>query len=88
MASAGIGMAIVSLEGAWVNVNPALCRMLGFDAQALSASNVREFTDPADAARTEGFIAELVSGTRQTLDVEKRYRHGDGHACGRTSTSR
>ena len=79
MASAGIGMAIVSLEGAWVEVNPALCRMLGVDAQALLGHNVREFTDPADAARTEEFIAELVSGARQTLDVEKRYLHGDGH---------
>jgi len=52
MASAGIGMAIVSLEGTWVEVNPALCRMLGVDAQALLGHNVREFTDPADAARS------------------------------------
>jgi PAS domain S-box-containing protein len=78
MASAGIGMAIVSLEGAWLEVNPALCRMLGADAQALLGHNVREFTDPADAARTGDYFAELLSGARQTLDVEKRYRHGDG----------
>ena len=80
MASAGIGMAIVSLDGVWVEVNPALCRMLGVDAQALIGHNVRELTDPADAARTDEFFAELITGVRQTLDVEKRYRHADGHA--------
>ena len=32
MASAGIGMAIVSLDGEWVDVNPALCRMFGYPA--------------------------------------------------------
>ena len=52
MASAGIAMAIVSLDGVWVEVNPALCRMLGVDAEALVGHNVRELTDPADAART------------------------------------
>ena len=79
MDSAGIGMALVSLEGRWVAVNPALCRMLGVDESALIGHDVREITDPVDAERTDGFIAELVSGARQALDVEKRYLHGDGH---------
>ena len=79
MDSAGIGMGIVSLAGVWVEVNPALCRMLGVDAQDLLGHNVRERTDPADAARTEDFFAGLASGAQHTLDVEKRYRHGDGH---------
>ena len=69
MASAGIGMAIVSLDGAWVEVNPALCRMLGVDAHALIGRNVRELTDPEDAARTEDFFAGLLSGEQPTLDA-------------------
>lgn len=78
MASAGIGMAIVSLEGDFVDVNPALCAMLGYDRDALLGRNVRQITHPADLAGTEALLDDLRQGRRGMLDVEKRYRRADG----------
>jgi PAS domain S-box-containing protein len=78
MASAGIGMAIVSLDGTFLNVNPALCEMLGMSHEALLACTVREITHAEDVGRTEEYLADLREGRRDTLEVEKRYRRGDG----------
>lgn len=78
MASAGIGMAIVSLDGRFLNVNPALCSILGRSSEALLDCTVRDITHADDQARTEAWLADLLQGRRAVLDVEKRYRRGDG----------
>ena len=79
MASAGIGMAIVSLEGRFVDVNPALCRMLGRDADELVGHLVHDISHPDDLPMTERLRAALASGEQHSVDVEKRYVHRDGH---------
>jgi PAS domain S-box-containing protein len=80
MASAGIGMAIVSLEGCFVDVNPALCRMLGRDSGALLGRPVHEFSHPDDLPLTQHLLQGLACGALPALDVEKRYLHHDGRA--------
>lgn len=79
MASAGIGMAIVSLEGRFVDVNPALCRMLGRDSDALVGHLVHEVSHPDDLPKTERLREALASGEQPSVDAEKRYLHRDGH---------
>ncbi len=79
MASAGIGMAIVSLEGRFVDVNPALCRMLGRDSDALVGHFVHEVSHPDDLPETERLREALASGKQPSVDAEKRYLHRDGH---------
>ena len=79
MASAGIGMAIVSLEGRFVDVNPALCAMLGRSADELLGQLVHQISHPDDLPLTERLRVELGSGARAAVDVEKRYLHRDGH---------
>lgn len=79
MSSAGIGMAIVSLDGRFVDVNPALCRMLGRDADELVGGLVHEFSHPDDVPLTERLRHELASGERHSVHAEKRYLHRDGH---------
>jgi len=78
MASAGIGMAIVSLEGEWLNVNPALCNLLGYAREALLGHNVREVTHPDDLGLADAAFDELLHGRVDTGDIEKRYLHRDG----------
>ena len=80
MASAGIGMAIVSLEGRFVDVNPALCRMLGRDSDELVGQSVHAVSHPDDLSLTEQLREELASGSLPSVDVEKRCLHRDGHA--------
>jgi PAS domain S-box-containing protein len=79
MASAGIGMAIVSLEGRFLDVNPALCRMLGRDSDQLLGHLVHEISHPDDLPLTERLRQQLASGEIPSVDVEKRYQHRDGH---------
>lgn len=79
MASAGIGMAIVSLEGRFVDVNPALCRMLGRDSHELVGHRVHEISHPDDLPLTERLVGALCSGEQPSIDAEKRYLHRDGH---------
>lgn len=79
MASAGIGMAIVSLEGRFVDVNPALCRMLGRDSAELVGHLVHEFSHPDDLPLTDRLREAFTSGELVSVDTEKRYLHRDGH---------
>ncbi|HWS77343.1 MAG TPA: PAS domain S-box protein [Thermomonas sp.] len=79
MASAGIGMAIVSLEGRFLDVNPALCRMLGRDSGELLGHLVHDISHPDDLPLTERLRQQLASGEIPSVDVEKRYTHRDGH---------
>ena len=79
MASSGIGMAIVSLQGRFLNVNPALCRMLGYPRETLQQLRMQDVTHPEDLVRSEALIGDALAGRSDGLDLEKRYRHRDGH---------
>ncbi len=57
---AGIGMAINSLDGYWLQVNPALCRMLGYSEQELRDRRWQDITHPEDLDITEGDRARLL----------------------------
>lgn len=78
MASSGIGMAIVSLDGRWLEVNPAFEQMFGHTAAAVVGTTAAEMTHPDDLATSRDYLRGLVSGELPALDAEKRYLHRDG----------
>ena len=78
MASAGIGMAIVSLDGKWVDVNPALRRMFGYAAAELVGNRVHDLSHPDDLPLTRQLFERLHRGEVDALDAEKRYLRRDG----------
>ncbi|NUO75101.1 MAG: PAS domain S-box protein [Lysobacter sp.] len=78
MQASGIGMAIVDLQGRWVEVNPVLERLLGFDARDMVGRPAAEFTHPDDVALSRGFLEGLTDGAIPALDVRKRYLRRDG----------
>src|SRR5262245_59298410 len=45
---AAIGMALVSLEGRWLQVNESLCRIVGYSAEELLATDFQSITYPED----------------------------------------
>jgi PAS domain S-box-containing protein len=75
---AAIGMAIVSLEGRYLRVNSALCRMLGYDAAELLESTVDAITHPDDQERNIAYRMELLGPWINADVIEKRYRHKNG----------
>lgn len=78
MASSGIGMAIVDLDGRWREVNPVLERMLGVSAGALPGHPVVERIHPQDAAGAGEAFRALASGAVALIDRRQRYLRHDG----------
>ncbi|MGI8560052.1 MAG: sensor histidine kinase [Luteimonas sp.] len=78
MVSSGIGMAIVDLEGRWLEVNPALERMLGYAAADLVGRSVFDIIHPDDVETSRHYVARPVEGELPVLDAQKRYLHRNG----------
>ncbi|MBB5940512.1 diguanylate cyclase [Xanthomonas sp. 3307] len=77
--AAAHGMALVSLEGRWLDVNDALCAMLGYSRAELLELRFQDLTHPDDLAEDMQRAVALRSGQCSDFRVEKRYRHRDGH---------
>jgi len=75
---AAVGMALVGLDGKWLEVNRRLCEMTGYCREELLALTVREITWPSDVALSTDALARFASGDSETSVYEKRYVHKDG----------
>jgi diguanylate cyclase (GGDEF)-like protein/PAS domain S-box-containing protein len=76
--NAPIGMAIVALDGTFRQVNPALCRITGYDREPLLSLKFQDITHPDDLAADLELLDEVVRGERATYEIEKRYRRPSG----------
>ncbi|MCX7218254.1 MAG: PAS domain S-box protein [Burkholderiales bacterium] len=74
-----IGMALISLDGHFLRVNPELCQMLGWTVADLLHRSIQSIASPADLATDLQFMADMVEGKRPSFQLEKRYLHKDGH---------
>jgi PAS domain S-box-containing protein len=77
--ASGIGMAIVSLEGRWLQVNPSLCRIMGYAEKELLQKTFQEVTHPDDLEKDLAYVKRLLAGDIRDYRMEKRYLHKDGH---------
>ena len=71
------GMAIISLDGRWVEVNEALCRSLGYAATELVGDSVETFVHPGDLAGVS-LPEQLVAGEISSGQVDQRFVRRDG----------
>jgi len=76
---APIGMALVSVDGRWLQVNQSLCKIVGYSEEELLKLNYQAITHPEDFAGFMYHIDEVVEGKILTHQMEKRYRHKLGH---------
>ncbi|MGK7936451.1 MAG: PAS domain S-box protein [Xenococcaceae cyanobacterium] len=76
--SAAIGMAVVSLEGRWLVVNPALCKMVGYSQAELQQTTFQAITYPDDLDRDLTYIDMLLERYIPHFQMEKRYIHKQG----------
>lgn len=77
---APIGMAVIDPAGHWLQVNQALCVLLGHSETELKARTLGDVTHPADLPAHVALIEELLAGRRSTYQLDKRCVHADGHA--------
>ncbi|MBK5963101.1 hypothetical protein CCR95_03090 [Thiocystis minor] len=74
-----VGMTLMTLDGGWLDINPAFCRFLGYDRDALLAMTSQSVTHPEDRETSaELFRATLEDGVERQ-ELEKRYLHKNGH---------
>lgn len=79
MTHAPVGMAISVLDGPWVAVNPALCKLLGYtEDELLDGRSFVDLTHPDDLARERVLLDETLAGNRSAYALDKRYLRPDG----------
>ena len=77
-AQAATGKALIGMRGETLEVNPALCALVGRSESELLASFARDLRHPDDRARVDACYAAIARG-EVLPHVEARYRHRDGH---------
>jgi diguanylate cyclase (GGDEF)-like protein/PAS domain S-box-containing protein len=89
---AGVGMAIVALEGEeagrLAEANSAFGRMLGRDTAELVGANLERWTHPDDLPDgVRDPLATLARGEVKRVEFEQRYVHSDGHVVSALGTA-
>jgi diguanylate cyclase (GGDEF)-like protein/PAS domain S-box-containing protein len=74
-----IGMALVSPEGRWLQVNSSLCALLGYSERELMATDYPAITHPDDLGTALTNIRKLLKRRIPSYQTEKRYLHKHGH---------
>ncbi len=75
---AAAGIVTASLDGHFLQVNGAMCRLLGYTEEELKRLTIADVTHPDDRAETARHMAEAKAGRRKVVDLEKRYVRKDG----------
>jgi PAS domain S-box-containing protein len=76
---APIGMALFTLDGYWMDVNPAICQIMGYPYEELLQKTFKEMTHPDDLDLDFQNIQRLLAGELDLYRMEKRYFHKQGH---------
>jgi len=74
-----IGMALVSLEGKWLKVNPALTKITGYTEEEILSMTFQDITYPDDLEADISQVQQLVEGKNDFYEMEKRYIHKSGN---------
>ena len=75
---APIGMALLSPQGAWLRVNEALCKLLGYSASELLATTFWKVTHPDDRDASLQQLRRLLAGEMNHYETETRYLRRSG----------
>ncbi len=69
----GIGMALLSEDGKWLEVNKAICDITGYTKEELLRLTFQDITYPADLEADLQMLRRLVAGELSNYTLEKRY---------------
>lgn len=76
--NAAIGVALVSPDGVYKEVNPAMARILGCEPHELVGRKVEESTHPEDLPKRAMFLEDLLKGRLEIGEQERRFIRKDG----------
>ena len=75
-----VGMAIVSPAGHWLEVNDALCQMVGYSEEELLQYDFQSITHADDRNADLDYVGQLLAGEISSYQMEKQYLHKDGRS--------
>lgn len=76
--SASIGMAEISAEGGWIQVNGAFCAILGYSVPEMLETRPQDLMHPDDVAASETLLRKALAGEIPSCSGEKRLIHKTG----------
>jgi len=76
-----VGLVLCTLEGRFVRVNPAFCRLMGRSESDLLAWSYQELTDADELDAELAQWEQLLAGQRRTVTVDKVVERPDGSVC-------
>ncbi|PVM93032.1 hypothetical protein DDF62_01475 [Caulobacter radicis] len=75
---ASVGMALVTLDGAFNKINAAFCDIVGYDEAEMLATDFQTITYPADLDKDLALLGQLMAGEIPSYGMDKRYIHKEG----------
>lgn len=76
--NSSIGMALVGPDGRWLDVNPSLCKLLGYSEEEMLQMTFQCVTHPEDKCIGRALVKDFLSGKISSHVSEKRYIHKNG----------
>ena len=76
--SPGVGVVIVAPDATYEDANEAFCAMLGYTRAELASRTWRQLTYVDDLEPEQALLDQLLAGTRDSFQVDKRYERKDG----------
>lgn len=70
---AAVGLALLSLDGRFLQVNHSLCEMLSFSREELLQKNLKEVTFQDDLVKEMTYLNQLIAGELTYSQTEKRF---------------
>jgi PAS domain S-box-containing protein len=78
MTNAPIGMALVGLDGSWIEVNDRVCEILERPREELLGLTFQDITHPEDLDTDLGYAQQLLTGEIAHYEMDKRYLRPSG----------
>ena len=75
--NAPTGLAVIDLDGKYLDVNPALCDIVGYSKPELLNLNYIDITHPDDIEVSKKFLSRMLRGELSGYNIEKRYIRKD-----------
>ena len=75
---AAIGIALMTPEGKFLDVNPAFELMFGYGKEEIRSMSLRDYTHPDEVERNETEYRDMISGGHDTFELDRRMRRKDG----------
>ncbi len=73
-----LGMSLSQLDGRWLRVNEALCKIIGYNAAEAPQMSALDITHPDDREENQRLLDQLVRGEIESYHLEKRIFHRSG----------